>query len=218
MNTLLGLLESPLGWLAVGLAAASLAFLLLGASALRRRRAFRASSSALLGLLLLTAGALCAALSVGTQGYRAFTREEIAAVVSARPTGAQRFLATFHFPGGRTERYQLAGDELYVDARILKWKPIVNWLGLHTAYELDRVAGRYRELEHERTGPRTVFALGADRPLDLFALRRRTSLLAPLVDVEYGSATFAPAGAPAEYEVRVSTTGLLIRRVSPADR
>jgi len=36
-------------------------------------------------------------------------------------------------------------------------------------------------------------------------------VLAPLVDAEYGSATFVAAGRPAQFEVRVSTTGLLIR-------
>src|SRR5439155_22358832 len=40
--------------------------------------------------------------------------------------------------------------------------------------------------------------------------------LGPLVDAEYGSATFVPAGAgPATYELRVSTTGLLMRRATP---
>ena len=34
----------------------------------------------------------------------------------------------------------------------------------------------------------------------------------PLLDAEYGSATFAAADGPALYEVRVSMTGLLIRK------
>jgi hypothetical protein len=39
-------------------------------------------------------------------------------------------------------------------------------------------------------------------------------MLAPLLDVEYGSATFVHADRPALFEIRVSTTGLLIREVS----
>jgi hypothetical protein len=120
------------------------------------------------------------------------------------------------YPDGRQSAFALAGDEIYVDARILKWKPIANVFGLHTGYELDRVAGRYRDTEQERSAPRTVYALGEDKPVDLFGLRRRHAFLAPLLDAEYGSATFVPVTQPAELELRVSTTGLLIREAAPA--
>lgn len=131
--------------------------------------------------------------------------------MSVEPAGAQRFTARFRFADGRQASYALSGDQIYVDAHVLKWKPVANFLGLHTAYQLDRVAGRYATLEKERSGLRTVHSLAAGRPLDMFDLRTRFAALAPLLDVEYGSATFAPADRPAEYEVRVSTSGLLIR-------
>jgi hypothetical protein len=51
-----------------------------------------------------------------------------------------------------------------------------------------------------------------DKPVDLFDLRTRFSVLRFLVDAEYGSASFVVADQPASFEVRVSTTGLLIRR------
>lgn len=201
------------GWLLIAalLAGASLAFLAIGLLALRNRRVLGAVSGALVALLLLAVAGLLATLAVATQGYRALTFEQVAAAVTVVPEGSQRFSATFRFPDGREQRFTLGGDELYVDAHILKWKPIVNVLGLHTAYELDRVAGRYRLLTDENTKPRTVFSLAQPKPLDLFDLRRRYALLAPLLDAEYGSATFIDAARPAELELRVSTSGLLIR-------
>jgi hypothetical protein len=93
----------------------------------------------------------------------------------------------------------------------LKWNPMANVLGLHTAYELDRVAGRYDDMAQERSRNRTVYSLVQDKPVDLFGIRRRYAFLAPLLDAEYGSGTFVPVTRPAEFEVRVSTTGLLIR-------
>lgn len=204
-------MESWLLIAALLLAGASLAFLTIGLLALRSRRVLGAVSGALLALLLLSVAGLLATLAVATQGYRALTFEDVAATVTIVPAAAQRFSATFRFPDGHDERFTLGGDELYVDAHILKWKPIVNVLGLHTAYELDRVAGRYRLLTDETTKPRTVFSLVQPKPLDLFDLRRRYALLAPLLDAEYGSATFIDAARPAELELRVSTSGLLIR-------
>ena len=179
--------------------------------ALFRARFLRFTIRTLAGLLLLSLGALSGSLALGIQGYRALTREVVAAHLSVRPTGPQRFAASFRFADGRQATYEVAGDEIYVDARILKWKPIVNVLGLHTAYELDRVAGRYRDIQQERSAPRTIYALGLDRPVDLFGLRRRHAFLAPLLDAEYGSATFVPVTQAAELDVRVSTTGLLMR-------
>jgi hypothetical protein len=203
----------PTALAAVLAALLSLVALSAGVLALRRRHLVRATAGVLLGLLLLALAALFATLGVAVQGYRALTREEVAVTLWTRPAGPQHFDVDVLFPDGRAQRFALAGDQFYVDARILKWHPWANLLGLHTAYELDRIAGRYARLEDERTGPRTVFALGQERPVDAFALRQRFVWLAPLLDTEYGSATFASADHPARYEVRVSTTGLLVREV-----
>ena len=155
---------------------------------------------------------------MSTRGYRALTHEELAAVVHASPRGDRQFDVRFELPDGRTRSFFLAGDEIYVDARILKWKPIVNILGLHTAYALDRVAGRYAEIEDERVKERAVFELHAENRFDLFDLRRRYPFLSPLIDAEYGSATFHTATKAAALELRVSTSGLLFRERPPQSR
>ena len=174
---------------------------------------------AALGALLLIAVALAAgAIALGSEGYHALTHEELAAHLSVLPSAPQRFAATVRFANGRVATYELAGDELYLDAHILKWKPLANFFGLNTAYELDRVAGRYRAVEEERSAPRTVYSLAPERVVDLFSLRRRFAFLTLLLDAEYGSATFAAVAQPAELELRVSTTGLLLREATAVKR
>lgn len=189
-------------------------FFLMASAALKRGRLLRLTTRLALSLLFLAIGGMLSAVTLGTQGYRALTHEEVAAVVETEPLGPHHFRARIRLPDGRTESYVLAGDELYVDAHILKWNPIVNVLGLHTAYELDRVGGRYRLLADEQRAPRTVYGVAPVRTLDLFNLRRRYALLAPLVDAEYGSATFVSVEQAQRLEVRVSTSGLLIRPIS----
>jgi hypothetical protein len=190
----------------------AIGFLLAGVVALKRRRLLGFATGLTVALLLFALAALMGTITVATQGYRALTREQLAATVEVRPTGPQRFVATFTFPDGRQLTHELAGDQIYVDAHILKWKPIANVLGLHTAYELDRVGGRYVELDSERDSTRTVHSLSADKPVNMFSLRRKWSVFAPLLDAEYGSGTFLMADRPATLDVLVSTTGLLIRR------
>ena len=196
-----------------------LGFAIASWRALRHGRVLAFSGRTLTALLFAALGALCFGLVAATQGYRALTREEIACEVSVEPRGKQTFTARFVFPDGRRQVHELAGDQLYVDAHILKWKPWANLLGLHTAYDLDRVAGRYVSIDDERDRPRTVAALGAPRAIDLFNLRRQYVWLSPLVDAEYGSATFIDVQSPAVFEVRVSTTGLLVRsKPAPSSR
>jgi hypothetical protein len=167
-----------------------------------------------MSLLLLVVALLAGTVFLGIQGYHALTREELAARISVSPVAPQRFAATLRFADGKVARFDLAGDEIYVDARILKWKPMANVVGLHTAYELDRIAGRYRSVDDERQKPRTVHDLGRTRSVDLFEIRRRFDFLGEVFDAEYGSGSFVPVNRPAELELRVSTTGLLIREAA----
>jgi len=161
--------------------------ILSGLTALLRWRPLRFLRRTLMGLLLLSLGVIAGGIGVGMQGYRALTREDLAARVQVRPLGPQRFEATLTIPDR-----------------------------LHTSYELDRVAGRYDDIAQERSAERTIFQLEESRMVDLFGLRRRYAALAPLLDAEYGSGTFVPVKRRADFEVRISTTGLLIREVPPA--
>jgi hypothetical protein len=204
-----------LWWVAALFAIVGVAMVIAAGTALRRKRPLRMSLRLLLALMFLAVAAASGAIALGVQGYRALTHEEVAVVVRTDPLGPNRFQAQFRFPDGREVSYTLSGDQLYVDARILKWHPLANVLGLHTVYELDRVSGRYHDLAQEQQQPRTVLSLAPARQVDLFNLRQRYTLLSPLLDAEYGSATFAAADTPTQYEVRVSTTGLLIRQLAP---
>jgi len=205
---------SPFALAAAGFGVLGAILVIAGLVALFRWRPLRFLVRTLFGLLLLSLGALSGAVGLGIHGYRALTHEEVAARISVRPAGPQKFAATLRYPDGREQVFDLAGDEIYVDAHILKWKPLANLIGLHTAYELDRVAGRYQAIEQERSAPRTVYLLREERPVELFRLRQRYAFLAPLYDAEYGSATFVQVKQPTELEVRVSTSGLLLREAA----
>jgi hypothetical protein len=208
------ILGSPLFIVGAAFGLVGLLQMATGFVALFRRRPLGFTIRTLIGLAVAAVGFATAAIAFGVQGYAALTRETLAATIAVRPSGPQRFDARVRFPDGREAAFVIAGDELYVDAHILKWKPIANVFGLHTAYELDRIAGRYRSTEHEQKSLRTVHPLAAPRPIDLFELRSRYAWLSPLLDAEYGSASFVPVTKPAELEVRVSTTGLLIREAA----
>ena len=197
----------------VGFDLVAVILIIIAASAWRNRRRLSSSVGFLAAALCLTFGMLLGAITVGIHGYRAFTQEALAATIKTEPLGPHHFRATVTLADSSLHMFDLAGDAVYVDAHVLKWRPIGTLLGLETVYELDRIAGRYQTLSDEQLHERTVYSLAANKPFDAFDLARRYWLLRPFVDAEYGSATFIGATTPSggTYEVRVSTTGLLVR-------
>ena len=197
---------------AVALCVIGVALAFAALTALFRARFVRFIVRSLASLLCLAAGGGLGILVAGLQGLQALTQEETAARVTVTPTAPGRFAATVHFADGHEESFDLVGDDVYVDAHIIKWTPLVNQLGLHTSYRLERIGGRYQNVAQENTAPRTIFTLGSPPLVDLAELARHWPL-GRFFDAEYGSTTYVPVQGPALLDVQVSTTGLLFRPV-----
>jgi len=186
-------------------------FLFAFFASLRKKRYFGAVRNFTFAVLMLALSLLFGTISISIQGYNALTREELAATVEIFPVSKQIFMARITFPDSSEKQYKLEGDEFYIDAHILKWKSLANLLGLHTFYELDRIAGRYTDIEDETNKNRTVYSVAEDKLIDAFDLRLKYPFLSFLVDAEYGSASFVTTNAHKNLKIMVSTTGLLIR-------
>ena len=137
----------------------AVALIYLSASAWRNRLRLSSFVGFLASALLLTSSLLLGAITVGINGYRAFTQEALAATIKTEPLGPHHFRATVTLPDSSLHMFDLAGDAVYVDAHVLKWRPIATLLGLETVYELDRISGRYQALGDEQNRERTVYSL-----------------------------------------------------------
>src|SRR5919198_1587260 len=157
-------MPEPLVLVMAGFALLSVILLLMALASVRRRRWIGTWMALGCAGMFLALAVAAGTLSVAMQGYRALTREALAATVVTRPTGPEKFVATFLFPDGRRENYEITGNALYVDAHIVKWHPRLNILGLHTAYQLDRVAGRYDRIRGRLREPTRGFSLPPPPP------------------------------------------------------
>ena len=122
-------MREPLVLVMAGFALLSVVLLAAALAAVRKRRWIGTTMTLMCALLSLALAALAGTLGVAMRGYQALTREVVAATVVTRPTGTARFVATFTFPDGRREQFEITGDALYVDAHIVKWHPRFNILG-----------------------------------------------------------------------------------------
>ena len=112
---------------------------------------------------------------------------------------------------GQRQRVPLRGDEWQVDARVLKWRPLASMLGFDTLYRLERVSGRYTDIDAERTSTHTVQSLHGPDQFDVWTLVRAAHPHLPWVDALYGSAVYLPMADGASFAVSVGPGGLVAR-------
>lgn len=188
-----------------------LLFILLSLRRMRRRRYGACAFHGLSALVFFLAAACAGLLGFNLLSYERLTHEQHALEARFTRVGEQQFDALLTYPSGVTQRYALRGDEWQIDARLLKWRGITNVLGFDTAYRLERIAGRYSDIDRERASPRTVYALHPPEGVDVWSLLRSYHDYVPWADALYGSATYAPIADGAAYEVEVSQDGLIAR-------
>jgi hypothetical protein len=191
--------------------------LALACQRLVRARLLAAGGSALGGVVLLAVAAVLFLLSLNLHTYGRLTHEQPVAEIVFEGRGPQRYRATLaQVPSGEMQMFILAGDEWQLDARVLKWQGWANLLGLDAQYRLERVSGRYRDIEQERHAERTVYALSENPGLDLWTLSVDYPRWLPFVDAVYGSATYLPMAEGARYEVSITQSGLVARPLNDA--
>jgi len=187
-------------------------FLLIGGvRRIWRRAPLRGSLQGLTGLLLLALGALVIAIAMNLYTYQILVQEQPVAKVRFEALGPQYYRVYLLPESGSSRVLELRGDQWQIDARVLKWTGLANLFGMKTAYRLERLSGRYRDVQQERQAVRTVYQLDNDRGVDLWELVRKSERKLPWLDAVYGSAAYMPMVDKGQYQVTISSSGLVVR-------
>jgi hypothetical protein len=165
---------------------------------------------------LITACLLLIGIHLRT--YQRLTDESPAGEIQFAKVGAHQYNGVLTYPTGEVAYFPLSGDEWQIDARILKWTALANLMGFDTAYRLERISGRYSNINDERSDPRTVYELHPPSEIDLWKLVHEYHRWLPWFDALYGSATYLPMADGALYDIKASSTGLLARPLNQAAR
>lgn len=171
----------------------------------------------LVGLLLVLLALTAAALSLTLYRYVQLFHDRPVAILELRQEAPQRFHVRFSLVDqpGQVREYLLLGDAWQVDARVLRWEMPAVMAGVPALYRLDRISGRYDNIDQERTAPRSAHALDDWNLPDLWTLKQQYARWLPFVDARYGSATWMPMANGARYLVLFNDRGGLLAR--PAD-
>ncbi|HEX9851852.1 MAG TPA: hypothetical protein VGA68_02520 [Woeseiaceae bacterium] len=196
----------------------SLYFLARTITCVRRHRFLRAGGSTLGCAASAAIMAAAAVLAFSYYSYSRLTEEQLVSTLEFRGVAPHEFQVRLMVEGQRDRFLNLRGDEWQIDARLVKWLPPLTLLGLDPIYRLERLSGRYSEIDREQTDARTVHALAGELPVDVWRVAQRFPLFARGIDAYYGSATYVPMADGARFEVSLSRDALIARPVNDAAR
>lgn len=189
----------------------SIYFLFRMLHCVRHRRVVRAGGSCVSCLISAAVAGAGGMLLLSYLTYGRLIEEQLVSRIEFRRISPEEFQARIMVTGKIDQFYTLRGDEWQMDAKIVTWKPPMTLLGLDPIYQLDRLSGRYAEIDREQTEVRTVHSLSPESPADVWQIAHRFPSLMPGVDAHYGTATYVPMADGARFEVTLSRDALIAR-------
>lgn len=193
-------------------------FLVSSFRQIRRGRLVRAGGSFTGCVATGSVGGAGILLAISYLGYDRLTDEQLVGLIEFSEIAPSEYTARLMIDGEMDRLLTLRGDEWQLDARVITWHAPATVLGLDPIYQLERLSGRYSDVDREVSEPRTVHALTDPELLDLWMVAREFPVLMPGVDAYYGTATYVPMADRARYEVSLSRDALLARPVNDAAR
>jgi len=171
-----------------------------------------------LGLLVLGAVLGLLLISASVYTYNVLTGETLIAELRFESRGPDRYVAYLRTGDLCDEQpLEVLGDQWRIDARFLKWYYWATLLGLDSQYRLERLEGRYRDVDAQNSRPTRAHDIGRRTTLDVVGLAASLGPLNFLVDATYGSSTYEDIDPARIYLVYKSPTGIFTRSRAPAD-
>ena len=201
------------------LAIPSLLALLIAIALLARRRRSAGIGlflRRLFGLAFLLIAIALGALALALHSYRSLHADVPVAQIALRQVAPQRFSATLTPAAGASRTVELQGDQWEVDARVVRWQLPPRLAGVPPLYRLERISGRYVDIQKEREATRSLFDLTDAGQLDLWTLKRQFPQWLPFVDADFGSGAYLPMVDGGRFELLLSPDGGLVAK--PADQ
>lgn len=167
-------------------------------------------------IIILLTGCLIALLGMSLRMYQTFTKQQLIGTVACLDWQPNQQTMIIKFSPTDQQQvtkqsYSLKGDSWEINARILKWHPKVNLLGIHTGYRLHQIKGIYNQVEDVATKSHTAYQLYGGQDW-LWQILTSSQWQLPMVEAVYGNAVSRPARAGERYDIYVTTSGLMAKR------
>ncbi len=190
----------------------SVLFIVMGIRRFLRGKILSASIQSLSGVSLLLIGLLFLSIATNLYSYDRLTYEKDIAELSFTQLGEQEFRVKITYTNqNKTDGFMINGDEWQIDARVIKWHGWAQLAGFNAQYRLQRLSGRYSDIDDELHKPRSVYSLEQKDNIDYWQLINNYKKWLPWIDAHYGSATYLPMSDKTTYTVSLTQSGLIAR-------
>lgn len=144
--------------------------------------------------------------------YKRLTDEEPIAQLAFTPINFQEFDASLRLGNFCEEEiYKIYGDEWRIDAQFLKWKSWTTLFGVNPLYRIERLSGRYSEIQDENSKHHSAHDIKPITTLNLSKLAEYYDHKFPFLDTVYGSSAYQKMKAETIFTVFRTQSGILIR-------
>jgi hypothetical protein len=201
-------------WLAVGSIILGLLLILRGISRIRVRRRLFGSLYWSSGLGMASIGLLFMAAAMNLYTYHRLTSEILVASVKIKQIAPNNYELALSEAGKQPANFKIMGDEWQLDARFLRWKSWATILGQEPMFRLERLSGRYGDIEQAKAARPSLYALSSQSGVDVWKLGRQYAEWLPFMDAYFGSSVYMPLIADGEYRVTATDSGLMVRAVN----
>ena len=176
-----------------------------------RRRVIAGGVQCISSLVVLSFAIIIFLVLLNIYTYHVFTDEEPIAELRFEYIETRTFRLYYKPVDGVEQVYVLRGDECRIESRILKWHGLANMFGFETVFRLERLSGRYTNIENELTAERSVYALAKETGVDVWQMAHEHTDFVPWVDAMYGNGVYVPMVSNARYSLSMTNSGLVAR-------
>lgn len=193
-------------------AVAGLLLAIFGLVRLFRRRWLTGFFIGSTGLVVLAVAVMMVLLATNLRTYQRLVYEMPVAQVSFEAISPKRFdVEIVNVRTGKSAHYELLGDEWQLDCQIITWQGFATVFGFDPHYRLQRISGRYLDINQELSSQRSAHSLLTETNTDIWSFVKNYQQWITWIDVAYGSAVYLPMADNASYSVSISRTGLVAR-------
>lgn len=109
------------------------------------------------------------------------------------------------------DEYLINGDQWRVDASFVKWENWVNLMGLDSLYRLERLEGRFSDIDEQKRRIPLAHELADRKVMELRPLAEQIGRLNILMDASYGSSVYQTIDPQQIYYLYKTQSGLITR-------
>lgn len=170
----------------------------------------RASGEALVGLIFVSVAVLGASIAFNLRTYERLTEKKVIGEAFLTKIDKQHFKADIRISGKSNQSFDIYGDQIRIDARILTWSPRATIFGLDTQYRLERIEGRYQKTKEQNSNRKQAYDLSADDGMNIADVAESNPDWVPFVAARYGNSSYVPMADQARYQIIINVNGIAL--------